>query len=80
MEKELPPKYYGITYPQILRFRFIQKLWKRFLCPRNMHCFDECLSGAHPWHHFLVCDCCQLMINIESIDTTYCRNKKGEKK
>lgn len=73
--KELPPKYYGITYPSILRFRFIHKLWKWYFCKRNIHLFDECLSGGYPWHHFLVCDCCQLMIDIEKIDTTYCRKE-----
>lgn len=74
MSNELAPKYYGITYPSILRSRLIRSLWKRYYCKRNIHLFDECLSVGYPWHHFLVCDCCQLMIYIDRIDDKYCRH------
>jgi len=67
--------YTGITHIPI-RFDFLYKLWKRFLCKRNIHCFDECVSGAdlpYTWNHYLVCDACQLTVYIEKIDTTYCK-------
>jgi len=41
------------------------------MCKREMHLWDECLSGCPGYaaeDHYLVCDACQLMVNIESID------------
>ena len=73
-----PPKYYGITYPSIFRFKIIRYFWRHFLCRRNIHCFDEVLSGARPWCHYLVCDCCQLIIDIDKIDETYYFYKEKE--
>lgn len=76
-ENKSPPKYYGITYPNLFRFNIIQWFWRKFLCKRNMHLWDECLSGGSPWHHFLVCDCCQLIVDIDKIDETYVKNRKN---
>ena len=66
-------KYRGITYPSFLRHRFIQKLWKKYMCQkREIHLFDEVLtSGSTDGNHYLVCDCCQLMIYIDRIDDKY---------
>ena len=69
-------RYRGITYPSFLRNKFIQKLWRRYMCKREIHLFDEVLSGGNPWSHYLVCDCCQLVVNISSIDTSYLGEKK----
>jgi len=41
------------------------------MCKREMHLWDEVLSGGCPWEHYLVCDACGLMVNIESIDDRY---------
>lgn len=60
-------RYYGITYPQFLCKSWILNLWRRFLCKRNMHLFDECFSSKH----YLSCDACDLMVHIDSIETTY---------
>ncbi len=53
-------KYIGITYPGFLGWKFIRTLWKKFMCPRNMHIFDEVLSDKH----YLVCDSCDFEIEI----------------
>jgi len=39
------------------------------MCKRNYHVFDEvtCSDGDH----YLVCDACQLIVNIKNIDITY---------
>lgn len=49
-------KYRGMTYPWFLRFKLVQAFWRRFMCPKEIHLFDEVLSGGSPWHHYLVCD------------------------
>lgn len=64
-------RYRGITHPA--RWGWSLWLWRKFLCPREMHCFDEVLSGSSdPESHYLVCDACQLMVRIHSIDAKYC--------
>lgn len=63
-------KYRGISYPSFLSNTFILWFWRRFMCPRNYHLFDEVESDKH----YLVCDCCQLMIYIESINDKYVNN------
>jgi hypothetical protein len=88
-----PERFMGITHIDyfIFRIRFnnlcslFYRLWKRLLCPHHVHLFDECYSGCcleeevkNP--HYLICDACGLMINIESIETTYCDVKFKEEK
>lgn len=70
-------KYRGIDYP-FPAWGWFLKLWRRFMCKREMHLWSECLSSAGgkgtvnaPWHHYLCCDACQLIVNIESIDDQY---------
>lgn len=61
----------GITHPA--RWQWSLWLWRKFMCPREMHCFDEVLSsGGGPYDHYLSCDACGLMVLIHSIDAQYC--------
>lgn len=57
-------KYMGITYPKIFRGKLSLALWKRFGCTKNKHLFDEVWSPAD---HYLYCDACGLIVNIDSI-------------
>ena len=60
--------YFGITHGVPM---WALGLWRRWLCVRNVHAFDEVASsGNGPGVNRLVCDACQLTVNIESIDTT----------
>ena len=52
--------YVGITYPKIFQNRPIRWFWKKFMCPRNIHLFDECMS----MEHYLICDCCGFTVHI----------------
>ena len=61
-------KFRGITYFDFLDHEWIQKLWKRWFCPKNIHLLDECES---PDDHYLNCDACDLMIHIDKFDETY---------
>ncbi len=57
-------KYTGITYPKVFQYRWILALWKKFMCSKRKHLFDEVWS---PMDHYLYCDACGLMVNIKSI-------------
>jgi hypothetical protein len=61
-------QYLGITYPHFLTY-IPKKVWKRFCCSRQFHLFDESYSSEDD--HRLVCDICQLMVEIKEIDTSY---------
>jgi hypothetical protein len=64
-------KYYGITHALPL---WLLPLWKKTMCKRNMHVFDEVVSSngdTCDGDHYLACDACDLVVNIASIDTTY---------
>jgi len=60
-------KYRMITHPKFLEMSFIKKLWKRFLCTKEIHMFDECLS----LEHYLYCDACGLSVHIGFIESEY---------
>lgn len=66
MEKS---KYVGVTYPRFLSWaiwrELVLRLWKRFLCTKNIHLFDEMESLEHLLH----CDACELVIHIALIET-----------
>ena len=64
-------KYFGITH-FLPEWNWIHYLWRRFLCVRNCHCFDEVYSGGE---HYLSCDVCELVVFISFIDTTFVSNK-----
>jgi hypothetical protein len=57
--------YHGVTHCVPLA---LLPVWKRVLCRREIHAFDEVYSCGE---HRLVCDACGLIVNIASIDTTY---------
>lgn len=59
-------RYVGLTYPRFLCWRPIRALWRRFMCPKKMHLFDEVASSEH----FLVCDACELNVHIALIETS----------
>lgn len=62
--------YVGLTYPDFLEWKIwrklVYRLWKKFLCPKHIHLFDECLSDE--W--YLVCDACEIMVHIAHIETS----------
>lgn len=58
-------KYYGITHHMPLMFL---SAWGKIMCRREWHLFDEVEYGDD---HCLVCDACDLVVNIESIDKTF---------
>ena len=55
--------YIGLTYPDFLQWKFVRRLWQKYMCPRKMHLFDEVLSDEH----YLVCDACGFAICITHI-------------
>ena len=63
--------YRGITYPQIFWWDWQFKIWKKIMCKRNIHLWDEALSGGPPYEHYLSCDACELMLHIDKFDDTY---------
>ena len=43
-------------------------LWRWLFCRRGIHLFDEVLScggNGDGWHHYFVCDACQLEVKID---------------
>ncbi len=62
-------KYHGITYPSFLTWKIwkwaVFPLWKKFMCSKNIHLFDECASLEHILH----CDACGLGVHISYIET-----------
>jgi hypothetical protein len=60
-------KYFGISYPIWFQFDLMMRFWKRIMCRRNWHLFDEVLSEQH----YLVCDACQLMVYMGKVETKY---------
>ena len=69
----LKNKYRGITYPHMLDNKLVRWFWKKFMCKREMHLFDEVWSPAQisvglPACHYLYCDACGLSVHIESFE------------
>ena len=61
--------------PPIKRLgRLFYSVWRRWLCVQGVHLWDETWS---PDEHAFVCDACNLIINIESIDDTYVQRPTG---
>lgn len=70
-------KYRGITYLSwLLCHNWILWLWKKLLCPRHIHLFDETESLED---HYLHCDACEFGVNIESFDDEYVDEKLKKK-
>lgn len=59
-------RYVGLTYPRLFQNRLARAVWRRFLCPRKMHLFDECASSEHT----LECDACELRVHIVLVETS----------
>ena len=62
-------KYYGITHP--IDSMALQRLWRKFLCKRNFHLFDEVYTWDKGIVNYLNCDACGLMVHIDRVDETY---------
>lgn len=81
MIENIPQKrknpYVGISYFKILQNRPVKWIWKKFFCKKGRHLLDEVWSpgGEHYNDHYLVCDACQLVINIKSISGEYVDKK-----
>jgi len=59
-------KLIGITYPDFLNRFYL--LWKKFLCKRGFHLFDEVLSNrSGQWIRSLSCDACGFELEIGQI-------------
>lgn len=63
--KRMNDKWYGVTHyvpVRSIRDNIFTFLWKKLLCHRGWHLFDECMSLDH---HDLHCDACGLTVPIE---------------
>jgi len=76
--------YFGITYKRKTKKQL--RKWRKKNCKRNIHLFDEVTGTGgdskvkgHCWNHYLVCDACQLVVNIESVDQKYVKPKYQHK-
>jgi hypothetical protein len=73
-------KYQGITHGVPNRLLesedFIQR-WKKNRCSKGIHLFDEVWSCTD---HYLSCDACDLIVNIDNIDKSYVRGVKRERR
>ena len=53
--------YHGFTHPVPMA---LLPLWKRWMCKRNVHAFDEV---AWAYENYLICDACELMVYIADV-------------
>lgn len=71
-------------YPELTRFgwpSWCYWLWRKFACRRECHLFSEVYGtgGNKEFEkHYLVCDACQLMVFIHSIDDRYTKPEAPE--
>lgn len=58
--------YLGISYPIgfLQHIELFYKFWKKYMCKRGYHLLDEVASATH---HFMYCDACSMIIDINSI-------------
>ena len=64
-------KYWGITHSKCLSNKYILILWKKFMCSKNKHLFDEVWSvedSIDNATHYLYCDACGLSVHISKIE------------
>lgn len=57
--------YRGISYPKIFNSKLVRIIWKKYMCPKEIHLFDEVWSVDS---HYLCCDACELMVHIKEIE------------
>lgn len=55
-------KFFNITYPEFLQSKFVLEQWKKHFCKNGFHLFDEVDSYKH---HYLFCDACGLVVDID---------------
>jgi len=71
--------YVGLTYPRFLDWNIwrwaIYGLWKKFLCPKHCHLFDETLGREHT----LDCSVCGLVVHIALVETREQSCKRAKK-
>ena len=57
--------------------RWLLWMWRKLLCKRGIHLWDEVLSSAGGkeenggWRWYFCCDACQIEVNVEGVNTTY---------
>lgn len=56
--------YNGYTHFWPFNGKYFFKLWKRFLCKRGIHLWDEVYTG---WEHYMICDACEEIIYISKV-------------
>lgn len=70
-------KYHGFSHPRFLGWLGVRWAWKKLLCPRGMHLWDEMLGTGmiggedyeRPgWEHCLYCDACGAIVHIVGVD------------
>lgn len=73
---DIGDRYYGLSHFHLPGW--IAKLWKKFFCVRGYHLFDEVATVVTEderrdgfMDHYLVCDACELMVEIGRIDDKY---------
>lgn len=70
-------KYYGITHGKPT-WGWYLALHRRLYCSRNIHMFDEVWTVGDPedFTHYLSCDACDLMVEIDRISEEYVTAKR----
>lgn len=63
---------HGVSSTMIEDPHFIEA-WKKNRCSKGHHLFDEVWTIDS---HYLSCDICNLVVNIESIDTSWVEDDK----
>ena len=58
-------RYHGITH--MVPYRALG-LWRRLMCSRGVHAFDEVFHGEG---NHLSCDACHLHVDVVGVDYTY---------
>lgn len=53
-----------VTYPSILDREWVQKIWRRWCCPRGWHLFDEVRGRGYQYLH---CDACGRRLGYRDI-------------
>lgn len=55
--------YKGYTYHSLFSFMFPP--WKRFMCTKEMHLWDEVATSER---NYLICDACDIEVDIRAIE------------
>lgn len=73
---DIGDRYYGMSHLHLPGW--MVRLWKRFMCGRGYHLFDEVATVVTEdekqngfMDHYLSCDACELSVEISRIDDQY---------